>query len=135
MDKHERFTLFLVIVFFILMGLVIAYFIIRPLVTSSAEGVEYAQHNLLLPLAFSENEEDDDNDSPAQDYKYILTVQDGYIVALYSTPESKSGLNPVAHITNIPINPLALVEQALLLQGIPIYSDEELFRALEDFGS
>jgi len=66
------------------------------------------------------------------DHKYVVTARDGFIVVLYAG-HNKSGT--VHTITNTPITALPQEEQERLANGINVYSEEALFRILEDFGS
>lgn len=65
-------------------------------------------------------------------HKYVLTSQDGFIVVLYAG-HNKSG--HIHSITNTPVSSLPEDEQERLAAGINIYTEDALFRILEDFGS
>jgi len=62
---------------------------------------------------------------------YIVTLLGGYI-AIYHAEENGGGLKEV---TSISVGNLDLEEQAQLLAGIKIYSDEALALILQDYGS
>jgi len=66
-------------------------------------------------------------------HKYVVTSHNGYIVVHYAAHESKS--DPLRTATNISISSLAPEELERLAQGIHIYTEEALFRILEDYGS
>jgi len=71
--------------------------------------------------------------SPAYAHKYVVTSANGYIVVHYASYEGKA--SHLRTITNIPTCPLALEELERLQLGIHVYTEEELFRILEDYGS
>ena len=70
--------------------------------------------------------------TPQTLHKYVVTSQDGFIVVLYAGC-NKNGT--VHTITNTPVAPLPQEEQDRLAAGINIYTEDALFRILEDFGS
>jgi len=76
------------------------------------------------------HEETDDEST----HRYLVTAIDGYIVIYDMTPEDKSG-GQSREITSTTIDSLSPEEQARLLGGIRIYSEEALVRILEDYGS
>lgn len=63
---------------------------------------------------------------------YTLGVYEGFIAVFYD--DEVNGTN-LREITNTPINALSPEEQEKLRQGIQIKGDEDLYRALEDYGS
>ena len=68
-------------------------------------------------------------------HRYLVTASDdGYIVVYNVYPGDKSG-GTVREVTTTTIDSLAPEEQALLLGGIRIYTEEALVRILEDYGS
>ena len=70
---------------------------------------------------------------PSPSHRYVVTSHNGYIVVHYAAHEGKS--DPVKTVTNISTNALAPEELERLAQGIHIYTEEALFRILEDYGS
>jgi hypothetical protein len=65
-----------------------------------------------------------------QEYKFTVASENGYIVVYYA------GESPqIKEITFTPINALPAEEQERLARGIHIYTEEELVRILEDYGS
>jgi len=73
---------------------------------------------------------------PVEEYahRYLVTASDGYIVIYNLMMDEKSG-GQVREVTTTTIDSLAPEEQALLLGGIRIYTEEALVRILEDYGS
>ena len=62
--------------------------------------------------------------------QFVITSHEGFIAVFYDDEES--GLK---ELTARPINALPQSEQDRLAQGIKVIGNEELLRALEDFGS
>jgi hypothetical protein len=66
---------------------------------------------------------------PAPSHAYILTARDGYIVVLHAHDRTEKEITPT------PVNIFPPEEQERLAQGIYVYTEEALFRLLEDYGS
>ena len=62
---------------------------------------------------------------------YIVTVHDGFLVVFHA--EKYGG--GIKEITSIYVGALTLEEQDRLTIGIRVYSEEELVRTLQDYGS
>ena len=69
---------------------------------------------------------------PVPSYIYIVTSVDGYIVVQYANSKTGDGVHLT---TNKAVNALPLEEQERLETGIPVYTEDALFRLLEDYGS
>jgi len=65
-------------------------------------------------------------------YIYIVTSLDGYIVVQYAGDKAGEGIHLT---TNKAVNALPPEEQERLAAGIAVYTEEALFRLLEDYGS
>ena len=65
-----------------------------------------------------------------QERVFIIGAHEGFIAVFYNP--DKSG---IVELTNKPISALPIEEQERLKEGIEVFGDEELFRALEDFSS
>ena len=68
---------------------------------------------------------------PEAGHMFVVTVLDGYIV-IYHSQENGGGLKEV---TSTIVDALAPEEQEQLKNGIKIYSEEDLARILQDYGS
>lgn len=62
---------------------------------------------------------------------YTLGVEGEFIAVFYGDKAD----NNLKEITNVPVSPLPEVEKERLLTGIPISSEDELIRRLEDYSS
>ena len=67
-------------------------------------------------------------------HMYIVTSKDGSVVVYYANPSGEPP-DQIRTITNISVAALPLEEQARLTQGILVYTEDALFRILEDYGS
>ena len=61
---------------------------------------------------------------------FIIGIHEGYIAVFYNDEH-----NAIKELTTRPISALAPEEQERLFEGIRVTGNEELMRALEDFGS
>ena len=116
-------------------GALFGHFFFDPVYTSGAPGDDYAAYEVsaapeILPH-YTETEAVEEPDLP--NYKYVVTVQDGYIVVLYATGADKAA--QIKTITNTSVAALPPEEQERLTQGINVYTEDMLFRILEDYGS
>ncbi|MCL2575272.1 MAG: hypothetical protein FWE33_02450 [Defluviitaleaceae bacterium] len=62
--------------------------------------------------------------------QYIISIHEGFIAVFY---DDETG--DIKELTNRPISALAQEEQQRLIEGIRVTGNDELLRALEDFGS
>jgi len=67
-------------------------------------------------------------------YSFIITSHDGYIAILHFEPNGKAEWQ-LHEITTTPVSGLSHEEQERLIIGIPVYTQEELTRILQDYGS
>lgn len=70
--------------------------------------------------------------------RYILGLQDGYVTVFYKDPitdEAGNYISNIKEITKTPATSLSRDEQERLTIGVEIASDDELYRALQDYGS
>jgi len=65
---------------------------------------------------------------------YIVMSKDGNVVVYYANPSGEPP-NQIKTITNIAVAALPTEEQNRLAQGIFVYTEDDLFRILEDYGS
>ena len=75
-----------------------------------------------LPYAFNE---------ALDNHLYLVTISDGYIV-VYNSESNGGG---VKMSTNTYVGALSTEDQERLLYGIRVYTDEELVRILQNYGS
>ena len=116
-------------------GLTFGYFVIGPIGVSAQERAYYAgypepavpAYNYDFPDPYDDALPIADDDAPV--HNFLVTSRDGLII-VYHADESH-----VKEITSIPVNALPEAEQARLAEGIRIYTEEALFRILEDYGS
>ena len=104
---------------------------VSDVVNFQFDDVEYiAAAEVLVPLV-----EDDIVAVQEPSHKYLVTASDdGYIVVYNVYPGDKQG-GTIREVTTTTIDALAPEEQALLLGGIRVYTEEALVRILEDYGS
>ncbi|MCL2854634.1 MAG: hypothetical protein FWE21_03335 [Defluviitaleaceae bacterium] len=62
--------------------------------------------------------------------KFIISAHEGFVAVFYDNDQRS-----IKELTNRPIHTLAQEEQVRLEKGISVTGNEELMRALEDFGS
>ncbi|MCL2225175.1 MAG: hypothetical protein FWB96_09455 [Defluviitaleaceae bacterium] len=117
-------------------GIALGYFIFGPIgvnagVSNSSGGGKPAPYSEYYP-AYKNDYAALENETAQEEptHSYILTVNDGYIVVLHAGAK-----DAIMEVTSTPVNALPLEEQARLEQGIRLYSEEALFRILEDYGS
>ncbi len=70
--------------------------------------------------------------------RYILGLQDGYVTVFYKDPitdEAGNYISNIKEITKTPATSLSRDDQERLTIGVEIASDEELYKALQDYGS
>ena len=85
--------------------------------------MEYMQQEILCsPYAY---------DEALDIHLYVVKILDGYITVYYS--EHNGG--GIKVFTNIHAGALSREDQDSLIQGIRVYSEEELVRILQDYGS
>jgi len=147
MKKHEHVIIIAIVVFFVLLSAGVSHFAFGSVNTSRAVVPEsyagYLQHDLsvanfpspILPteaeIVYIPEPEPVPIQMPA--HRYVVTSQNGFIVVLYAVPEGET--EQIMTITNTSVNSLAIEEQERLAQGINIYTEDALFRILEDYGS
>ena len=92
--------------------------------------VNYEEYELpeisCVPYAYYETV-----DTNFDSHMYVVKAVDGYIVIYYS--ESNGG--GVMEFTSIFAGALSMEDQQRLAEGIPVYTNEELVRILQDYGS
>jgi len=135
MKKRDYFVMGIILVCSAFFGVLFGHFFFDPVYTSGAPGDDYVAYQVstapeILPL-YTEVEADEEPDLP--NHRYVVTVQDGYIVVLYATQADKAA--QIKTTTNTSVAALPPEEQERLTQGINVYSEEILFRILEDYGS
>ena len=67
-------------------------------------------------------------------HSFIVTSYDGYVIILYSEANGKAEW-VIHEITTTPVSGLPYEEQERLISGIPVYTEEELIRILQDYES
>ncbi|MDR2167251.1 MAG: hypothetical protein LBE35_05300 [Clostridiales bacterium] len=81
-------------------------------------------------LSFTPYEVHLQQDSSLESRQFIISAHEGFIAIFYDD-EQRS----IKELTARPISALAEEEQQRLIEGIKVTGNEELIRALEDFGS
>jgi len=151
MKRRDYYTIIAIITCFSLLGVLAGYIIFGPIYTTNAislgpeQGQEYLQYNIstasfdegLTPvqiMKYAATSEPEPEPISAPSPRYIVSSQDGYIVVHYVTPEGKADVQ-LNRLTSIFVSSLPQEEQERLAAGIPIYTEDALFRILEDYGS
>ena len=149
MRKRDRNILILIAICFSLLGFLTGYLIWGPVHTLRAVVAEtevgYVQKDISVTNFdddyFLGNQAATDITylpvpglGAAPSHRYLVTSQDGYIVVFYVNYESKTG-NYLHTVTNTSVSSLPPEEQERLAKGIYIYTEDALFRILEDYGS
>lgn len=137
MRKRDYFAIGAILVCSVFFGAVFGHFLFAPVYTYGAPGDDFA--NPLYYASFTPEilpvytaAEDTKELEPEQpSYKYVVTVQDGYIVVLCATRGDKT----VQIETGTSIASLPPEEQERLSLGIYVHDEDTLFRILEDYGS
>jgi len=135
MKKRDYFVMGTIIVCSALFGALFGHFFFDPVHTSGAPGDDYEIYQLAAApevlQAYTETEVVEEPNLPS--HKYVVTVQDGYIVVFYAAGADKA--SQIKTVTNTSVAALPPEEQERLTHGINVYSEDILFRILEDYGS
>ena len=125
----------------VLMGFALGFIVFGPVQQTVAYADTAAVHYLSEPYFAPINPENcmppvAEYSQPAEyeppaSHLYVVTMLDGYIVVYYAE-ENGGGIK---ELTNTFAGALATEEQERLAMGIRIYTDEELARILQDYGS
>jgi len=151
MKRRDYYTIIAIITCFSLLGAVVGYIIFGPIYTTNAVSLDSQDEQGYLQdeISFA-NFNEDPLPTPVQTAhyeavtvpepitapspRYIVSSQDGYIVVYYVASEEKANIQ-VNKLTSIFVSSLPQEEQERLATGIPIYTEDALFRILEDYGS
>ena len=135
MKKRDYFVMGAIIVGSVFFGALFGHFFFDPVNTSGAPGDDDAIYQLAavpeVLQIYTEIEAVEEPDLP--NHKYVVTIQDGYIIVFYAAGADKA--TQIKTITNTSVAAFPPEEQERLTQGINVYSEDVLFRILEDYGS
>jgi len=149
MKNRDRGIMLAVFTCTALFGIVAGYLVFGPLRTAATETTRayygYAQQDtpyqtliyaetLYPPATVYAPPEATTMQATPPAYRYLVTSRDGQIVVYYADTGGKAHTR-VNMIVNTSVAALPQEEQALLLQGILVHTEDELFRILEDYGS
>jgi hypothetical protein len=93
---------------------------INPLAALVVEGAE--------PDSYFDDIYDEAVDEP--EHRYLVGVFDGYVAVFYTGDEGAAAV-----LTSTPVNTLPADDQRRITNGIKIYTDEQLAKILQDYGS
>jgi len=150
LTKRDRIALIIVVICFSLFGILTGRIIFGSILASGAEPAEYEiligyvqgdmsisnfQDEILpMPTSVESIGELEQKQLSFPHHRYVVTLQDGYIVVYHVNQDSKA--NGQYHTTTgISVSSLPPEEHERLAKGINIYTEEALFRILEDYGS
>ena len=142
MRRSDYFAIGAILVCSVFFGALLGHFLIGPVSTLGAQGNEYtalqpeytyASFNPEILPPYTEAEILPEPPLQPPGHKYVVTVQDGYIVVLYAVQGNKAA--EIKTATGISVAALPPEEQERLTQGINVYDEDTLFRILEDYGS
>jgi hypothetical protein len=114
-----------------LIGVLFGYYVFGSIVVSTDSAIynealsEIAEdaNQTASAQGYTENENESDTDEPV----FVVTSKDGYIVVYFA--------DEISEVTFTPVHSLPQEEQERLARGISVYTEDDLFRILEDYGS
>ncbi|MCL2399074.1 MAG: hypothetical protein FWC91_04915 [Defluviitaleaceae bacterium] len=123
---------------------VVIYSIVNQIEEAQQEvPIEYYSQDLASIPPFNLNENDSYNILPHLDYisedtilkiaKYILGTDYGFVSVFYNTASDQN--LALKERTSTPTDTLPMDERRRLSKGIPVYSEEQLVKLLQDYGS
>lgn len=142
MEKYNvRYVLLALCVLSALLGISLGYLVFGPIQASAMAGREslrdsdeilYDAELASFSFHIDEMYHTSTPEFSEEGHRYLVTAQDGYIV-VYDLISGGKIQSP--EVTSTTIDSLDPEEQARLLGGIRVYTDEALVRILEDYGS
>ena len=150
-EKYEYHIMIGILCLSALLGIGIGYLIFGPLraaaiITEQPQGAYYSyDDNTVLaglvydnppsPYNFLEQPPDEGYYHMVEEtHSFIVTSYEGYVAILHFEPSGK-GEWQLHEVTTTPVSGLSHEEQERLIAGIPVYTQEELTRILQDYGS
>jgi len=153
-EKYEYHLMIGILCLSALLGIGIGYLVFGPLhataIINEQEGTYYSNDYQLAGLMYdtpvfhysleqsnhytAELERLEELEVSNETHSFILTSYDGYVVILYSEPDGKAEWQ-ILEMTTTPVGGLPVEEQERLIVGIPVYTQEELIRILQDYES
>jgi hypothetical protein len=116
-------------------GVFLGYFFFGPMGVFASENAERAYVNYDLPVFEAVQSEffAAEKDWPPEVYYEFIVTTDGEFIVVYYAAGENAG--QVMEVTPIVVNAFPAEERERLERGIGIYTEEALFRILEDYGS
>jgi hypothetical protein len=118
-----------------LLGISLGYFVFGPMGVSARTdeyvlAEKFSGKQAYVNYDYKVSHIEAEQNTPEFAHGFIVTSRDG-VVVVYHAGEPPE----IMEVTIIPVNAFPQEEQERLSEGIRIYTEEALFRILEDYGS